>query len=274
MAPNPEYNSIPAFHAKLARSRRILAVCGAGLSAASGLATFRGAGGLWRNYDATALASIQAWEKDPGLVWMFYAYRRHMALQAKPNKGHYALAALAKRNTDFMCLTQNVDTLQLRLPALPALAPAAITLPPSEPHPLLDPSTPLPPIPPADLPHCPRCATALLRPAVVWFGEPLDAAMLDAVDAWIARDGGVDLVLVVGTSGLVWPAAGFAERARRSAGLGTSVVHVNLDAEDADNVRKLGREDFAFAGDAGEVLAALLEPVIGKWEGEERGFVR
>lgn len=112
---------------------------------------------------------------------------------------------------------------------------------------------------------------------MVWFGEPLDGAMLDAVDAWIARDG-VDLVLVVGTSGLVWPAAGFAEQARRSApshaGLGTSVVHVNLDAEDADNVRKLGREDFAFAGDAGEVLAALLEPVIGKWEGEERGFVR
>lgn len=74
MAPNPDYNSIPAFHAKLARSRRILAVCGAGLSAASGLATFRGAGGLWRNYDATMIASIQAWEKDPGLVWMFYAY--------------------------------------------------------------------------------------------------------------------------------------------------------------------------------------------------------
>ncbi|KAK4150331.1 DHS-like NAD/FAD-binding domain-containing protein, partial [Chaetomidium leptoderma] len=114
MAPNPNYNSIPAFHAKLARSRRILAVCGAGLSASSGLPTFRGAGGLWRNYEAMALATPEAFEKDPGLVWMFYAYRRHMALQAKPNAGHYALAALAKRNPEFLCLSQNVDHLHLR----------------------------------------------------------------------------------------------------------------------------------------------------------------
>jgi NAD-dependent SIR2 family protein deacetylase len=71
---NPDYNSIPAFHAKLARSRRILAVCGAGLSASSGLPTFRGAGGLWRNYKATELATYDSFWKDPGLVWMFYAY--------------------------------------------------------------------------------------------------------------------------------------------------------------------------------------------------------
>ncbi|KAJ4293810.1 hypothetical protein N0V88_005322 [Collariella sp. IMI 366227] len=109
MTPSPDYNSIPAFHAKLAQSRRILAVCGAGLSAASGLPTFRGAGGLWRNYEAPMLASTEAFEADPGLVWMFYAYRRHMALQAKPNPAHYALAALARRNPEFLCLTQNVD---------------------------------------------------------------------------------------------------------------------------------------------------------------------
>jgi NAD-dependent SIR2 family protein deacetylase len=72
--PNPDYNSIPAFHAKLARSRRILAVCGAGLSASSGLPTFRGAGGMWRNYKATQLATYHAFWRDPGLVWMFYAY--------------------------------------------------------------------------------------------------------------------------------------------------------------------------------------------------------
>lgn len=74
MVANPDYNSLPAFHAKLARSRRILAVCGAGLSASSGLTTFRGAGGLWRNYEATLLASPEAFAADPGLVWMFYAY--------------------------------------------------------------------------------------------------------------------------------------------------------------------------------------------------------
>lgn len=74
MAPNADYNNIAAFHAKLARSRRILAVCGAGLSAASGLPTFRGAGGLWRNYEAISLATPEAFDADPGLVWMFYAY--------------------------------------------------------------------------------------------------------------------------------------------------------------------------------------------------------
>ena len=71
---NPDYNSIPAFHAKLAQSKRILAVCGAGLSAASGLPTFRGAGGLWRNFEATELATPEAFEDDPGLVWLFYGY--------------------------------------------------------------------------------------------------------------------------------------------------------------------------------------------------------
>lgn len=133
MAPPKDYDSIPAFHDKLLRSKRILAVCGAGLSSASGLPTFRGAGGLWRNHEATQLATPEAFRDDPGLVWLFYAHvsllpepnthrsnkmltfpppcqRRHMALQVQPNAGHYALAALAKHNPDFLCLTQNVDS--------------------------------------------------------------------------------------------------------------------------------------------------------------------
>lgn len=78
MPPSANYNSVAAFHEKLARSKRILAVCGAGLSAASGLPTFRGAGGLWRNHQATALATPEAFEADPGLVWMFYGYVRSL----------------------------------------------------------------------------------------------------------------------------------------------------------------------------------------------------
>jgi NAD-dependent SIR2 family protein deacetylase len=97
--------------------------------------------------------------------------------------------------------------------------------------------------------------------------------MLDAIDAWIARDGGVDMVLVVGTSSLVWPAAGFAEQARGGRGA-TSVVHVNLEAEEEGNLRKLGRGDFAFAGDAGEVLGRLLAPVVGRWDEGRGEFVR
>lgn len=107
MAP---HNDIEAFHEVLRSSRRILALCGAGLSASSGLPTFRGAGGFWRNYDATQLATVRAFKMDPGMVWLFYAYRRHLALKAEPNSGHRALAALARRNPDFLCLTQNVDS--------------------------------------------------------------------------------------------------------------------------------------------------------------------
>lgn len=100
---------LESFSKHLQASNRILALCGAGLSAASGLPTFRGAGGLWRNNDAVSLATPEAFARDPGLVWQFYSYRRHMALQADPNPAHYALAKLAKKNSTFLTLTQNVD---------------------------------------------------------------------------------------------------------------------------------------------------------------------
>ena len=100
---------LKSFTEHLQGSTRILALLGAGLSAASGLPTFRGAGGLWRSHRAVSLATPGAFECDPGLVWQFYSYRRHMALQAKPNKAHYALAELAKRRKDFITLSQNID---------------------------------------------------------------------------------------------------------------------------------------------------------------------
>lgn len=100
---------LESFSNHLRYSERVLALCGAGLSAASGLPTFRGAGGLWRSYDAVSLATPTAFNENPGLVWQFYSYRRHMALKAKPNAAHYALAELAKRKKGFLTLTQNVD---------------------------------------------------------------------------------------------------------------------------------------------------------------------
>lgn len=110
--------SIPAadlqsFSEYLKGCTHILALLGAGLSASSGLPTFRGAGGLWRSYDATSLATPEAFDASPDLVWQFYSYRRHMALKAKPNRAHYALAELAKRNKNFITLTQNVDGILL-----------------------------------------------------------------------------------------------------------------------------------------------------------------
>ena len=107
-------NEIPtkdreSFTEHLKASNRILALCGAGLSASSGLPTFRGAGGIWRNHEATSLATPEAFEADPALVWQFYSYRRHMALNAKPNPAHFALAELARKRPNFVTLTQNVD---------------------------------------------------------------------------------------------------------------------------------------------------------------------
>jgi hypothetical protein len=101
---------IESFQAHLAKSTKVLALLGAGLSASSGLPTFRGAGGLWRTHTATVLATPEAFEENPGLVWQFYSYRRHMALKAQPNPAHYALAELAKKMGDgFQTLSQNVD---------------------------------------------------------------------------------------------------------------------------------------------------------------------
>lgn len=283
----------PPILTRLPTARRILALCGAGLSASSGLPTFRGAGGLWRSHDATSLATPEAFAADPGLVWLFYAYRRHMALRAQPNAGHLALAKLAaeQAGVDFLCLSQNVDGLHVRAghdgrrlrllhgslfdikcsagcgwvernnfddPLWPVLEAASRDLPPEE-NPLLDADVPLPRIDRGEIPLCPNCKKGLQRPGVVWFGEGLDGDMLEEVDGWIDEKE-VDVVLVVGTSAVVWPAAGYVERAR---GRGTSVVHVNPDVSGV----RLRKGDFALQGDAGKILPVLLEPVIGKLEG-------
>lgn len=105
---------LQSFTEYLGGCKRIVALLGAGISASSGLPTFRGAGGLWRSHDATSLATPEAFDETPGLVWQFYSYRRHMALQAKPNKAHYALAELSRRNKDFITLSQNVDGMSVR----------------------------------------------------------------------------------------------------------------------------------------------------------------
>ncbi|KAJ9151025.1 DHS-like NAD/FAD-binding domain-containing protein [Coniochaeta hoffmannii] len=293
---NPEYNSLPALHARLLSARRILALCGAGLSAGSGLPTFRGSGGYWRDHEAASLATPEAFAADPGLVWLFYAYRRHVALRAAPNAGHRALAELARvaagegeGKREFLCLSQNVDGLhqraghdpeRLRLlhgslfdlkcercdwmqrgnfddPLCESLRAASEDVGLER---VLDPKEELARIPREELPHCPKCKTGLQRPGVVWFGESLDHQMLKGVDRWI-RNAEVDVVLVIGTSAVVYPAAAYVYKAQ---GPTTSIVTVNLDAEKRENLRELGPRDFAFAGDAAELLPKLLEPIIGR----------
>ncbi|TGZ79645.1 DHS-like NAD/FAD-binding domain-containing protein [Ascodesmis nigricans] len=286
-------SNIDVFHSVLRNSRNILAVCGAGLSASSGLPTFRGAGGMWRTHDATLLATPEAFELFPSLVWQFYSLRRHAALQAKPNPAHYALAELSKnRRVTFKCVTQNVDGLSVRAghenngcnkaeyihgslfkincsnekcsyeefpnfndPIAPALA---MPIPKGETWQDI-PDSEWPEVKVEDLPHCPECHK-LLRPGVVWFGEELDTTMLDRVDKFIRE--GCDLCIVIGTSGQVYPAAGYSTNVKERGG---KVAIVDMNPGDYQGREwRHGGPDFVFAGDAAELLPKLLEPVTGE----------
>ncbi|KAL8715795.1 MAG: hypothetical protein Q9220_000462 [cf. Caloplaca sp. 1 TL-2023] len=312
-------NKIPqhdreSFTDHLKKSTRILALCGAGLSAASGLPTFRGAGGIWRNHDATSLATPEAFEDDPGLVWQFYSYRRHMALNAKPNPAHYALAELARKRPEFVTITQNVDGLSPRAghpapqlhivhgslfdvrctefycdyvekdnfvdPIVPALA---IPKEVSQPMPgaeaakslaaamkgakstegkeldISDAAVSIPRIDVKDLPQCPKCQRGLLRPGVVWFGEALPAKTMEAVDEFVDDERSkIDLMMVIGTSAQVFPAARYADIARAR---GARIAVINMDKQTGK--RGLTKNDWFFHGDAGIILPDILFPVIG-----------
>jgi NAD-dependent deacetylase sirtuin 5 len=303
---------IASFHDAFKSAKRVLALCGAGLSASSGLPTFRGAGGLWRTHDAVSLATPEAFEADPGLVWQFYGYRRHMALQAQPNPAHYALAELARKMPGFQCLTQNVDGLsqraehpraQLQLlhgtlfdilcedkygcgygrvdftdPVTPALAIPTSGLDPTSDEvrrevsqqlhakqtgqdlDISDVKVPLPSLTLEDLPQCPQCNKHLLRPGVVWFGEQLPESVIETVRDYLEEEEKIDLILVIGTSAKVYPAAGYVEEAREC---GAKVVVINMDENDvpAGGWRE---GDWFFQGDAAEIVPALLKPVIGE----------
>ena len=243
---------------------------GAGISAESGVPTFRGAGGLWRNFSAMDLATPEAWSADPGLVWEFYDYRRQIVLEKQPNPGHEALARFEKRWRDaggaMRIVTQNIDGLHesagskdiTRLhgsiwhvrctgcervfenrdvPITPAFAGCGSP----------DPDADARKFNASDLPECAVCGN-VLRPHVVWFGEDLDSEVMNrAVDA--ARD--CTTFIVVGTSAVVYPAAGLIPMARRD---GVVVAEVNLEPTPAT-----GMCDYAFQGPSGEVLPDLLD---------------
>ncbi|EAT86125.1 hypothetical protein HBH56_026250 [Parastagonospora nodorum] len=295
---------LESFQQHLNKSTRILALLGAGLSASSGLPTFRGAGGLWRTHDAVQLATPGAFQADPGLVWQFYSYRRHMALKAQPNPAHYALAELARKKPGFLTLSQNVDGLsprahhpsaQLKLlhgslfdvkcseffcthvqrnnytdPIVPALA-----LPTDESDPtsreaqreldISDENVAIPELTYSHLPKCPACKKGLLRPGVVWFGEQLPRDVLDDVDAFMASPEKIDLIMVIGTSAKVYPAAGYVDLARSK---GARVAIVNMDSNDVP-AGGLYDGDWFFQGDAAQIMPELLESVIGEVKMDE-----
>ncbi|EDU41091.1 SIR2 NAD-dependent protein deacetylase SIR2 family [Pyrenophora tritici-repentis] len=299
---------LQSFQEHLNKSTRILALLGAGLSASSGLPTFRGAGGMWRTHDATSLATPQAFERDPGLVWQFYSYRRHMALKAKPNPAHYALAELARKREEFITLSQNVDGLSPRAqhpidklkllhgslfdvkcsdffckyvernnytdPIVPALAipsddsdPTTTSALAARELDISDINVAIPELDYSHLPHCPACKTGLLRPGVVWFGEALPKDVMKDVDDFIDDDRNVDLIMVIGTSAKVYPAAGYVDEARMK---GARVAVINMDPEDIP-AGGLYDKDWFFQGDAARIVPELLKSVIGEIDIEKMG---
>jgi len=229
----------------LRSTQKLTVLTGSGISAESGVPTFRDAQtGLWARYDPMELATPEAFERDPRLVWEWYAWRRKLAGKAAPNRGHEALAELERRVPDFVLLTQNVDGLHHRAGSQNVVelhgnitrsicSVEGVLVEPREDDAIVPPS-------------CPGCG-AFLRPDVVWFGEALPAGEIeDAFDA--ARE--CDVFFSIGTSGLVQPAASLAFEALRR---GAVVVEVNPN--DTPLTRHAG---YALRGKAGDVLPGLM----------------
>lgn len=228
---------------------------GAGVSAESGIATFRDAGGLWEGHRAEDVASPEGFDADPELVWRFYGERRRQAATCRPNAGHVALADVERALGEQMLLvTQNVDGLHAAAGServvelhgnLWRTRCSRCDRPALEDRGAHE----------AGPPRCDRCAArgedALLRPDIVWFGEALDPSHLARVSAFLDAGKRHDLVfLAVGTSGVVWPAAGLVGEAR-ARGAATWLVN----AEPPENARWFRR---FLMGKSGEVLPRLF----------------
>ncbi|KAF2010201.1 DHS-like NAD/FAD-binding domain-containing protein [Aaosphaeria arxii CBS 175.79] len=265
-------NSGPAwstFSRYLRASSRILCVVGAGLSAPSGLSTWRGTDGLWNNNNLKDLASPERFQEDPITVWKFYGERLLASLAAEPNAAHHALAALAQRYEGWLTVNQNVDGL-LELTEYPpsqllsihgSLRTVRCTMcdyhinvekPGDLPFLLLLNSTSDQPHTPilSDLPHCPRCRN-MLRPAVVWFGETLAADAPDSVDRWISEES-VDMVIAAGTSLQVFPAAEWVATVHEC-GAALAIIDTIRDDDMASEC------DWFIQGDVQIILPSILD---------------
>ena len=228
----------------LRSSSETVVLTGSGISAESGVPTFREAQtGLWERFDPQELATPEAFERNPGLVWDWYAWRRKLVAQAAPNPGHVALAEMQDLEQNFTLVTQNVDGLHQRAGSLDVIelhgnilrtrcSVEGVEVDEQE-------ESGSPPV-------CPSCG-ALLRPDVVWFGEMLPPGALDAASR-AAR--GADVFLSVGTSSLVYPAAALPHEALAS---GATLVEIN--PEETPLTRHV---DYALRGPAGDVLPRLI----------------
>lgn len=232
---------------RLGEADRVLALTGAGVSAESGIPTFRGEDGWWRREDPTTLATQAAFDRDPSHVWEWYEYRRGIIADAEPNAAHRALASW-EPDRAVLVATQNVDDLHERAGSRDVThihgsiwrvrCQACGREEEHRAHPL-----------PERPPGCDRCG-GLLRPAVVWFGEMLPAAPIRQIQAFI--DGGVDVAFVIGTEASFGYIQGFARAARQA---GALLVEVN-----PSRTALSGAVDIRLEAPAGEVLPELMGP--------------
>lgn len=245
-APVPSSDLIERAAAYLARARHVCVLTGAGISAESGIPTFRDAlTGLWSRFRPEELATPEAFERDPAFVWKWYEWRRELIRQAQPNPGHLALAGLAQHVPRLTLVTQNVDGLHQRAGSHGVLEYHGNIL--------RDRCTVEQVV--ADrcgdsrdgLPRCAGCG-GLLRPDVVWFGEAIPQRPMQLA---AGAAGECDVFLSIGTSSLVYPAAGLAELAISR---GAAVIEVNPNPTDLT-----GQATIALPAPAGSALPALLE---------------
>ncbi len=232
--------------AALREARHVCVLTGAGVSAESGVPTFREAQtGLWAKYDPLALATPDAFRRDPALVWRWYRWRRDLLSGVAPNPGHLALSHLEDLVPSFTLITQNVDGLHQRAGSEDVVefhgnifdnrcnAPGCSLRADS--------------VPDVAVPLCPSCG-GHLRPGVVWFGEPIPMAAMNAANDAIDT---CDLFFAIGTSSLVWPAAGFTQMAERR---GATVVEINPEQTAMSAVCH-----YRLAAESGSALPKLID---------------
>lgn len=230
--------------------RRVVALTGAGISAESGIPTFRGNDGLWETHRAEELATPEAFRRDPVLVWRWYEWRRSIIRDAAPNAAHRALAKLeaSSGTREVTVVTQNVDGLHRQagseaLVELHGNIFRARCVREYAVRELRD---------AVNIPPMCECG-AMLRPDIVWFGEALDPSTLEVASSAVAA---ADLLLIIGTSALVYPAAGLGRLQRRG-------ISVEINPE----VTPLSTGcDYAIAMKAGEAVPAIVDAIVAGWQ--------
>ena len=229
----------------LKNATSVCVLTGAGISAESGVPTFRGEEGLWKKFRPEELANFDAFIRNPELVWEWYAYRRKLIHEVKPNPAHYGLVALERSAKNFTLVTQNVDNLHGRAGSKNVLElhgnierSYCIQCRTVAPEPILEGGT--------GVPRCTKCG-GLVRPDVVWFGEMLPLEVFTKAEA-AARH--CDIFFSIGTSAVVFPAASLPYTALDH---GAFVVEMNLESTELSS-----RAHEVLTGKAGEILPDLL----------------